>query len=183
MAGFQVDRMECKITLKNQLKALRFLIFGSLIYCIVIYAFYNNVGYNSSLAIFFSIYYVALLLPTLFLHAEYYLINKNKTLNINPIEKTISFNYRESVNFKEIEKIILILTPVMYRNDGLRFFPFDNYHYSVIKMKDGKRFVFTSLMAFRLEEALKEICGVPIEKKSRFIPSPFLLRSWYYLWN
>jgi hypothetical protein len=182
--------MEYRITLKNQLKALDFLIFGSVAYCGVIYFFlkkeeyyHTDIAFNTYMNLFLLLYYLVLLIPTLFLHIEYYLINKNDTVNINAIQKTITFNNQKSFVFNDIEKIILVLTPVLYRKGIIRIMPFDNYHYAIIKMKDSRQFIFTNLMAFRVEEVMKLISGVPIDKKKCFIASPLLSRYWFGFWR
>ena len=156
---------------------------GSILFSIAIYTFFSKVGYDPDIALFFFIYYLAELVPTLFVHIEYYLINKNDLFTLNSIQRTFSFDDRDAISFDQIEIIVLVLSPVMYRDSNLRFFPFDSYHYAVIIMKDGKRFVITNLMTFRIDLALKDVSGVQIERRRRFIASPSLYRFWSAVWN
>lgn len=171
--------MEYKINFKNQFKSLEFLIFGTLLFFSVGWYFYDKIGFDLDINTiqYFLTYYLILLIATLFLHIEYYLINKNDIVVIDKTKETISFNNRESITFNNMERIILVMSPVLYRNGTIRFFPTDDYHYAIIKMKDGKHFIFTCLMAYKVEEAMKNIKGVSIEKYRRFIPSTLFLPS------
>lgn len=171
--------MEYKITPKNQFKALTSLIYGTILFSFIIYFFIQNENYSTELVPFGYICYFVWLMPALFVHIEYYLINKRDVVVIDLAQKTVSINSLEPA----IEKIILVMTPVLYRNGALTFTPWDSYHYGIIKMKDGGQFVFTSLMAPKVKEAMKQINNTTIEKKRSFIPSPLLLRGWHYLWD
>jgi len=127
--------------------------------------------------------YFAGILPALFVHIEYYLINRNDVVLIGAEQKMISFNNKIAVPFNNIEKITLVMSFVLYRNDTVKFTPWDSYHYALIKMKDGGKFFFTNLMAYKVDEAMRGISEVPIEKARRFIASPLLLRCWYAFWK
>jgi hypothetical protein len=175
--------MEYKITFKNQIKALRRFIFGSLLYYGIFYFFYQNGIYEIYPLIVLIVFFLVLVFPALLLNIEYYLINKNSVVDINTITKTVSFNNHQSIIFSKIEKVTLVMSPVLYRNGSNLVTAFDNYHYALLKMKDGEEFFFTSLMTPKVEDAFKEISGVPIEKKRCFIASPLLLRCWHYLWD
>lgn len=166
--------MKYKITPNNQFLALRFLIVGTVLFSIVLFYFYNQIGYEPTVFLGLSIYYLILLIPTLWVHVEYYLINKNDVFTIDSAESTISLNWQRNIYYSEIETIVFVLSPVMYRNSNLRVFPFDSYNYAVIKIKDGGQIIVTNLMVFKIEEAFKEIKGVKMERKVRFIPSPSL---------
>lgn len=158
-------KMEYKITFRNHFKSLEFLIFGSLMFTGLVYILYKNEGYSKDLVNFFSIYYLIFLIPTLFIHIEYYLKNKNDVLIIDSSERTIIINKQKPILFSEIDNIIYIMPPVWHRKGFIRLLPFEDYHYAKIKMKNGKQFIFTCLMAYRVEDALKQISGVPTEKR------------------
>jgi hypothetical protein len=169
--------MKYKITFRNQFKSLESLIIGTLLFFIAGWYFYNKIGFGVDINTiqYFFIYYLILLIATLFLHVEYYLINKNDIVIIDKAKDTIAFNNQKLVAFIDIEKIILVMSPVLYRNGTIGFFPTDDYHFAIIKMKDGDHFIFTCLMAYKVGEAMKNIQGVSIEKYRRFIPSTLLL--------
>jgi hypothetical protein len=177
------QKMEYRITLKNQIKALNALIFGTILFCAAIYILYKEADYDVNSLIIGSLCFLVLLMPAFFLHIEYFLINKTDIVDVNASLRTVSFNDKTPVPFINIEKIILVMSPVLYRNGNINITPFDNYHYAVISMKGGEQFIFTSLMAFRVEEAMKHISGVTIEKKRRLVASPLLLRYWLAFWS
>ena len=162
--------MEYKITPWSHFKALEFLIYGSILLSGLVYFLYMHEGYSTSLVQFFSLYYM-LLLPTLFLHLEYYAMNKRSIIEINTLQRIISINEKQIISFDEIEKIILYMPPVWHRKGFIRLLPFEDYHYSKIKMKNGKQLVFTCLLAPKVEEAMKALSGIPLEKKKRLIAS------------
>ncbi|MES2560981.1 MAG: hypothetical protein V4590_14640 [Bacteroidota bacterium] len=166
--------MEYRVTIRNQFKSLEFLIYGSLFFAILVYILYQNEGYSADLLQFFSVYYLVLLIPTLFLHIEYYLKNKNDILTIDTCQELISINEQRPISFNEIEKITFFMPPVWHRKGIIRLLPFEDYHYAKIKMKNGEYFVFTCLMAYRVEEALELISGVVIEKKTRLFATTLL---------
>jgi hypothetical protein len=166
--------MKYKITFKNHLKSLEFLISGTFLFGGLVYFLYRTEGYSAGLINFFSIYYLVLLLPTLYIHIEYYLRNRNDVLIINPAAETITINNRDPICFVEIETIVYVMPPVWHRKRGIRLLPFEDYHYAKIKMKNGDFFIFTCLMAYRVEDALKSIKGVPIEKNKLLLATTFI---------
>lgn len=165
--------MKYQITFANQFKPLAFLIYGTLFFAVFLWFFYDKIGFGLNIyAIqYFIIYYLVLLVCTLFLHFEYYLINRKDVVIINKTEETITINAQTLIPFKEISKIIIVLSPVLYRKGTIRFFPTDDYHYAVIKTKGGENFIFTCLMNNKVEEVMENIIGVDIEKHRRFFPT------------
>lgn len=175
--------MKYKISVKNQFKALRPLIYGTIIFGIVMYVFYRNDGFDIDPVIIGCLFFLFLSIPALFLHLEYYLINKNEVVDIDAIQETISFDNQKPIPFKDITKILLVMPPVLYRNGTISFTAFDNYHYAIIKTAEGKQLIFTSLMSFRVETVMQTINGIPIAKVRRFIASPILNRYWSAFWE
>jgi hypothetical protein len=177
--------MEYKITFKNQMRALRPLISGAVVFGIAIYFLAKNKGYDFCLDYLLIGYggFFVWVSPALFVHIEYYFINRKDIVEINAEQKLILFNNRPAVAFRNIEKITLVMSFVLYRNDTVKFTPWDSYHYALIKMKDGKKFFFTNLMVYKIEDTMQEISEAPIEKARRFIASPQLLRWWYAFWK
>ena len=166
--------MECKITLKNQFKSLEHLIHGSIMMSLAIYYVIKTDGYTEGIPVVFGTIYLINFIPTLFIHIEYYLKNKNDILIIDTSKKTISINDQKPIFFSEIENIIYFMPPVWHRKSFIRLLSFEDYHYAKIKMKNGEQFIFTSLMAYRIEDVLKQISGVPIEKRKLLFATTFL---------
>ena len=97
--------MKYKITFKNKFKAIEALLYSTIIFLIIVIYIYKVDGYDDGILIIFGSAYAIIFIPTIFLHLEYYIINKNQFLSINVIEKTILINEDQKVNFDEIEKI------------------------------------------------------------------------------
>lgn len=165
--------MTYKIQLKNHYKPLKFLIYGSLMFGFTIYVINQNGTYSTQVGRFLTIYYLALTLPTLFLHIEYYLRNRNDVFTLDVLNKTICLNNQDRIRFDEIEKITYFMPPVWHRKGFVRFLPFEDYHYARIVMKNGTSFIFTCLLSHDVEDALKDISGVTLEKKQVLVASMF----------
>lgn len=169
MVGFLEDnkivKMEYKVTTLSQAKALSGLFLGTVIMLIAVYFVIQADGYSDGIPIIFGTGYLIILIPTLFLHIEYYLKNRNDILIIDTSEKTISINEQKSIFFNQIESIIYVMPPVWHRKGIIRLLPFEDYHYAKIKMKNGEEFIFTCLMAYRVEDVLEQISGIAIEKR------------------
>lgn len=167
--------MKYSITLKNNLRVLR----GVLIYHIVIIAFYAYAIWelddgHGAFTMVFEIGYAMAMFPTLFLHIEYCIRNWNDEIIIDSEQNLISFNGQESFSFNLVDKITIFMAPVWHRNTTVRYWPFENYRYAKLQMKDGRQYIFTCLMAFDLDKALAQIKGVPIENKVRIIATPLI---------
>ena len=165
---------EYKITFRNQLKSLEFLIYGSFMFMLLIFILFINEEDISELLLFFSVYYLVLFLPTLFLHLEYFFKNKGDVFKVDGIKKFISFNKEKAISFNDIESIIYVMPPVWHRKSIIRFFPFEDYHYAEINLKSGEQFILTCLMAYPVEAALEPITEVKIQKRKRLLASTWL---------
>jgi hypothetical protein len=131
-------------------------------------------GNNNDLLLGLIVYYLVLMIPTLYLHFEYYRRNKNQRLLIDTSLKSLTINEQDSIPFSEIECIYYVMPPVWHRNSNLRMVPFEDYHYAKIKLKNGQEFIFTCLMHFNVQEALGQIVGVPVVKKKPIIASTYI---------
>jgi hypothetical protein len=169
-----MQEMEYRVSIKNQFKSLEFLVYGSLLFSLLVYLIYKNEGYTKDFGQFFFVYYMVLLIPTLFLHVEYFLKNRNDILTIDVEQKNIRINKQTDIAFNQIENITYFMPPVWHRKGFIRLLPFEDYHYARITMKNGERFIFTCLMAYRVEDTLKSITGVRIEKKNRLFATTLL---------
>lgn len=169
--------MEYKITFWHQLRQLIGVVIGIPVALFLIYAFYQLVGDFSSVTTVIIIYFSVTFGITIFVHCEYYLLNRGAKLFIDGDKKTISFPDVDSMPFEDLEKITLLVTQLNYGEGNIWVLPSDPYHYAIIRCKGNKKFVFTSLMALDIAKAIKDIQNVPIEKKLRPIPSPLLARA------
>jgi hypothetical protein len=171
--------MKYKITLRNQYKALAFiiLVFTFCIGCIFYFSYIQPTKYNTS-GPFFSIFFIASLLPVLYLHIEYYYFNKNTSIEIEPSQNKLVYCNKvgevKTFYFNEIDKIALYMAPSFHRKSSLRIFPFENYHFGKILLKNGDIIIITSLMAPMVENALSSIKGIPVERKISLFASILL---------
>ncbi len=172
--------MQFKITLKNQLKALEFSIFLMLftIAC-MLYFYYSDPFFR--LQIFVWLFLIQLI-PVLYLHFEYLLINGGSSLVINNDMLVLKYTENTNVvdlNFNLIARIIFYIPPSFYRNSierRMQFLPIEAYNYAVIYSKEGDKIIITSLMIPDVYEELGKMKGVSIDKKKRLFASPFLER-------
>jgi hypothetical protein len=176
LIGIQANKiiMKYKITFINQIKQLLGVILGIPIAGVIIYVFYQAVGDFSACTTIGLIYFSITFFIAIFIHCEYYVLNKGKLVFIDTDKKIISFEENEPISFKNIEKITISMTQLWYNSGNIWVLPSDSYHYAIIKYDDGKEFIFTSLMASDVECVMKLISGVPLERKLRPIPSPML---------
>jgi len=86
------------------------------------------------------------------------------------------FEENEPVSFDNVEKITISMTQLLYNKGFIWVLPSDSYNYAIIKYNSGKEFIFTSLMAPDVESVIRQIKGVPVERKLRPIPSPMLAK-------
>ena len=166
--------MKYKITFINQIKQLLGVILGIPAAGIIIYFSYQAVGDFSVATTIGFIYFAVVFSITIFIHCEYYLLNKGKVVFIDVDKKIISFDENDPVSFANIEKITLSMTQLRYSSGNIWVLPSDPYHFAIIKYDGGKEFIFTSLMVSDVESVMKQITGVPLERKLRPIPSPML---------
>src|SRR5882757_11520494 len=119
--------MEYKVTTKTQLQAISGLLVSTVLFIIVIYFICLKDGFNTGILIVFTPLYLITFLPTLWLHLEYYNINKNDIIDIDRIQQSISFNSSRTISFNDIEKIKLYMPPVWHRKGTLKFLAFEPY--------------------------------------------------------
>ena len=166
--------MKYKITFINQIKQLIGVIIGIPIAGVIIYIYYQRVGDFSAATTIGLTYFSVVYFITIFIHCEYYALNKGKIVFINAEKNTVWFKENEPVSFENIEKITISMTQLKFYSGNIWVLPSDPYHYAIIKYDGNKEFIFTSLMASDVESVMKQIKGVPLERKLRPIPSPML---------
>jgi len=163
--------MKYKISIKNQFIALRMLIFNGIAFIGVAYYLYYLLGYNCDVELGVVIYYLMLTIPTIYIHIQYYLLNKNDVVIVDMLQKTIHINEGNLIPFKEIKKIVIFMSFVKFRRGFVKYLPSDNYQYAKFEFEDGKRYTLTSLMVPKLEAFINTLESVQIERKRRFIPN------------
>ncbi|HSY77238.1 MAG TPA: hypothetical protein VK890_10300 [Bacteroidia bacterium] len=163
--------MHYTITLRNNIKVL-FPLILIFVCCIggIIYI-ENTDGKHSYAIIFATFFFVLSALPCIYLHLEYYMYNKGRSMDIFPEKGHFIWaneSGQKTIEFSEIEKILICRTPSGFRKNSIRYLPFEGYHYAIIYLKSKETIIFTSLMAPIIEDAAGYIIGVEIELKKRF---------------
>ncbi|WP_439481640.1 hypothetical protein [Cyclobacterium plantarum] len=120
----------------------------------------------------FGILFLADAIPAFFLHSEYWLKNNGEEYEIHHEGLIRRKNGKEiEIKNNEIEKIIIYLSPSLYKNSNFQLLAIENYHYGLIKLKSGDDLLLTCLLAPRIDIELKRMGGVLIEKQKRLFCS------------
>ncbi len=174
-----------KITIENHWKALGFLIFITLAILVFYLVKFNVINSNSFIQNGLIIYYLINFLPVLYLHNEYYYNNKGITIEIdsyagkfNKIVRTEKTGKVETYGLDDLNKIEIYMPPNLYNGRSVRYMPFEDYHYARIYTNSGKEIIITCLMVRNVEDAIKKITGVPIERKIRLFASIEIENNW-----
>jgi hypothetical protein len=169
--------MKYKITLKNQFKALEFILFV-LLFCsgCIFYFKRTNPAFHTE---YFIWLFLIQFIPVLFLHIEYLILNRTSSLTINDVHQIAYTDQSSTVEIHEdeIAGIFLFLPPSAYRDyvaRKMQLLPIEPYGYAIIYTKDGDKIIITSLMISDLFEEFSKFKNVTIEKKRRIIASPIL---------
>ncbi|EOZ96874.1 hypothetical protein A33Q_2184 [Indibacter alkaliphilus LW1] len=116
----------------------------------------------------FGILFLVDAIPALYLHFEYWLKNKGEEYEVRDTELIRRIGGEETYyRNDEIEKIIVYLSPSLYKNSNFHLLAIESYHYAVVKLKTGEELVLTCLLAPRVDKALKKMRGVLFEKRKR----------------
>ncbi|WP_367916646.1 hypothetical protein [Leadbetterella sp. DM7] len=116
---------------------------------------------------FFTIFF---LIPTLVIHLNYYYLNRGMKVYYEESKKQLRVAGKLSdITFyvSDIQSVTEVKTPPKAENRNM-IFPWDEYHYSLVELKNGEKFYFTSLILPNL--------NLPIDKskitlKKRFYPA------------
>ncbi|MDD4972401.1 MAG: hypothetical protein PHT07_23475 [Paludibacter sp.] len=106
--------------------------------------------------------------PALYLHIEYWIKNKGEEYEIRDSE-IIQRKYGKEKCYKnqDIEKIIVYLSPSLYKNSNFHLLSIESYHYARIRLKTGEEIVLTCLLAPRMDKTLRQMKGILFEKRKK----------------
>ncbi len=106
--------------------------------------------------------------PALYLHIRYWIKNKGEEYEIRDNEIILKKHGKEIIyKNQDIEKIIVYLSPSLYKNSNFHLLAIESYHYAKIRLKTGEYLVLTCLLAPRLDKTLKQMKGVLIERRKK----------------
>lgn len=163
MDGTQVDR-DLAITARTHYVALQSLLFLAFLLAVIL----HFLNYDRGMLIAFSIGLGLDAISSLYLHFEYLAKNKGEKYEVRDTE-LIRRKGGEVTVYKndEIEKIIVYLSPALYKNSNFHLLAIESYHYAVVKLKTGEELILTCLLAPRIDKSLKQMRGVLFEKRKR----------------
>ncbi len=162
--------MKLELTFYKQLKAL----FTSIIMFLAIIFIAYYVGFNDKNTYKIIIpLIVILILPTLYLHINYYNKCKNYVYILNEDEIKVIKNNREvdyrKENFKEIK---IYMSGTRMAGLALRNFPFENYYYTKIVMHDKHEIIIPCLFSNNIDRILVSLYNeIPVIKIKSFYPN------------
>lgn len=164
MGGYQEDN-KLRFSFRNHFVAL----FSLLFLLILIIAILTWLNFDKPAVVIFAIFFVIDLIPTLYLHIEYYLKNKDEEYEVQ-FDELIRYKNGESESYKvsDIEIIKVYLSPALYRGSNLHFLGIEAYHYARVYLKSGEELIITCLLTPNVEKALRGLRGVKIERKRQF---------------
>ena len=150
------------VTIKSHLKALSFHIIGTCLMAAVIAYF----EYDSIVMKVFGAFWVALTIPTLFLHVTYFIEDRYKTVMTTEKRLVIDEKSRKEVNksFEETTSIVISCSKNI-KDFGIPQLPIESYYYLTFNFIDGSRFVCTNLIFSSIKEVRRTFIGIPIMYK------------------
>lgn len=163
MDGIQADR-NLIVTVRTHFVALQSLLFLAIILAVLSYL----LSFDRGIVIVFAIGLGIDAITSLYLHFEYWAKNKGEEYEVRNTELIRRKGGEETVyKNDEIEKIIVYLSPALYKNSNFHILSIESYHYAVVKLKTGEELILTCLLAPRIDKSLKQMRGVLFEKQKR----------------
>lgn len=139
-----------KITFRNQFQnAWAILIYLLIFIVLPIYMVKefgkDDVGLFIRLAV---LLFFLFLIPQIVLHLNYYFKNRGDVLFYDLSQRKITINHNDISHTFLFEDILLVerFKSFPLAEDRMQWFPWDSYNYSVIYLKDGLKFIVTSLL-------------------------------------
>jgi hypothetical protein len=160
-------KLNQKISTQVSLLATQIIIVVIILY--IIYA----ANFDSSVFIYVIIpMFIVLVLPTAYIHYDYYIHGRNYSYEINDRgiiqfknDKFVTF---DRANFKEIK---LYMSGTRLIGSGVKNFPFEDYYYAKITTIEGDEILISCLFSKKIDELLVSLYSeVPVTKNKYFYP-------------
>ena len=163
MGGIQEDK-DLAVTARTHLAALQSLMIVTVMLLGILIWFQFSVDAIIGISIVWGID----ALTSLYLHFEYLAKNRGEEYVIRNTELVRRKGGEETVyKNDEIEKIIIYLSPALYKNSNFHLLAIEGYHYAVVRLKTGEELILTCLLAPRIDKSMKHMRGVLFEKRKR----------------
>lgn len=166
---------EYKITKSNEWRNFRSIFLIFLVFMVVgpLMFYYRSPEEDFwNFAPFLAVGFLCFFVPQLVIHLKYYSLNDGLVMFYNNVEKKITIKDEkgkvESSFFLEDIKVVFHTMTASMAERRMQWFPWDNYNYSIIYLSNGKKYIITSLMVYRLELPV----GNKYEVMTSFYPYP-----------
>lgn len=161
--------MKLELTFLKQIKASIFLIIIFLVISFI--AYYIGLNTKNSFYIVIALY-VILIVPTLYVHLNYYNEGKGCVYELNKDEIKVIKGGDILVFYKEdIKTIELHMSGTRLSGLVIRNFPFENYYYAKIIMNDNTKIIISCLFSDEIDKILPSFYSeIPIIKIKDFYP-------------
>ena len=108
------------------------------------------------------------LLSTLYLHWQYYRVNKGEEYAIER-DKIVRWKQGKQEEFlaKDIMLVNITLSPALYKKSNVHFMGIEAYYYACVYLKNGEKLILTCLLHPKLDDILHQLKGVAIKRKKR----------------
>lgn len=100
-----------------------------------------------------TVLFLLFLIPQMIIHLNYYFVNKGDVLFYDPDHRKITIDRKgvsHSFSFDDIDFIEWNTSYPLAENRS-QWLPWDSYNHSIIKLKNGRKFVITSLLIPNME--------------------------------
>ena len=163
MDGIREDKI-LQVTIFNHFASLLSLLIATFLFIGIL----SYLRFEPDAIKIFVIFFFIDAVPALYLHIEYWLKNKGEEYEIRDNEIILRKHGKEKCyKNQDIEKIIIYLSPSLYKNSNFHLLAIESYHYARIKLKTGEEIVLTCLLAPRMDKELKHMRGVLFERRKK----------------
>ena len=140
-----------KISFEHQIKHLWVIVYyGLVIVCGSFFISYSRYGFidYAKILVISTVGFLVFFIPQLILHMNYYMKNKGDIFYYDPLGQRVTINHKgesASFSFDDIQ-LLRRFKSYPFAQNRMQWFPWDNYNYSIIQLKNGQEFIVTSLL-------------------------------------
>ncbi len=121
-----------------------------------------------------SIAFLFFVLPGIYLHIEYWLMNKNEKYIIDQDSITqVKKGKEETYYSNDIKKIIVYGSATLFKT-WFHLSAMEQYHFARIFLKNGETMVITCLLTPRVDKSLEILKNVGVKKRKGLFNSTYI---------
>ncbi len=164
-----MQRLE--FTVKNHLIAMR----SGLLLTITLVGLIFWVNFDTTMMTIFFVMFLIFILPGIYLHIEYFIINYKTIYSISK-DEIISFKRgkKKIYKIKDIKSAKVFGSSTLF-NPWFHLTAMEQYHFATITFNNGERLIITCLLCPRVDLALEKF--IQIERKKGACNSILLSKS------